>query len=814
MAEGDGMAKDLAGTTLGKYQVMERLGRGGMADVYRAYQPGLDRYVAIKVMHGHLTEDPSFITRFKREAHSVASLRHPNIVQVIDFDVQDDEYYMVMEYIQGQTLKALLQRQGALPVAQALDIAIRLADALAYAHSQGMIHRDIKPANILFSKDNTPILADFGIARLMDLSGLTAGSAVVGTPAYISPEAGRGEKVDERADIYGLGIVLYEMLTGKVPYDADTPYAVILKHINDPLPLPRQFVESLPESVERIVLKALAKNKEDRFQTAAEFKTALENARAGVASELPTQTEMKRTRSAQETQAGTIVETPAPRPASRSLSLGIAAVVIVVVVLGGVVLLASRPTATPPAATNTALVLAPTSAATSTSAPTAPPVGVGISPTAATTAISTAVATPTSLPATSGATAQTGAGKYAQLTADVMRSLIAESPERELERVEAALKADPQSYDLLVLRARIRVEIGDLRNKSGEDAEAAIKIDPNRPEAYVALGVYYQFRDKPEGNSDAAVEDYRKAVANYTQAIEKGSTDYYLFWLRGWANNNINGYIGSDNGVSQADILKDLERAASFAPPDARFYQWLGDYYFGVRVYPEAQTAYEKAAALRPDSTPLHARLGPTYLLLNQKQKAFDLYLNGIDKERNRDPKYIADGAYVAWANGQATKAKEWIDLALALEPNTPAAVYVQALLDMDNQNNEKALAKLDQVKAVEDTNTYEYPYLNRLLGRDINADRARALAALGRIDDALNAYDESLKEYNGWIPAWVEKARLLQEQGRIAEARAALREALDLADQYKDDKAAAEILALLKQLGPEPPTPTETPES
>jgi tetratricopeptide (TPR) repeat protein len=459
-------------------------------------------------------------------------------------------------------------------------------------------------------------------------------------------------------------------------------------------------------------------------------------------------------------------------------------------------------------------VLAPTIAATSTPAPTATPVVIGVSPTVAATAISTAVATPTSLPATSGATAQAGAGKYAQLTADVMRSLMAESPERELERVEAALKADPQSYDLLVLRARIRVEIGDLRNKSGEDAEAAIKIDPNRPEAYIPLAAYYQFRDKPQDNSGAIVDDNKKAVSYYTQAIDKGSNDYYAYWLRGWANNNINGYIGSDNGVSQADILKDLERAASFAPPDARFYQWLGDYYFGVRMYPEAQTDYEKAAALRPDNTPLHARLGPTYLLLNQKQKAFDLYLNGIDKERNRDPKYIADGAYVAWANGQATKASEWAGLALTLEPKTPAAVYVQALLDMDNQNNEKALAKLDQVKAVEDTNTYEYPYLNRLLGRDINADRARVLTALGRIDDALKAYDDAIQVSDNWATLWMEKARLLQQEGKIEEARAALRRALDQADQSKDDKAAAEILALLKQLGPEPPTPTETPES
>ncbi len=244
------MANDLTGTTLGKYQIIERLGRGGMADVYRAFQPLLERYVAVKVMHTNLTEDEDFITRFKREAQIVGSLRHPNIVQVIDFDIHDGEYFMVMEYVQGDTLKAMLKRRGALQIGEALDIAAKLADALAYAHSKGMIHRDIKPANVLMDKNGSPILSDFGIAHLSDVSGLTSTGMTVGTPSYMSPEAGRGEKVDERTDIYSLGIVLYEMLTGTVPFDADTPYAVIMKHINDPLPMPRQFGASLPAFVE------------------------------------------------------------------------------------------------------------------------------------------------------------------------------------------------------------------------------------------------------------------------------------------------------------------------------------------------------------------------------------------------------------------------------------------------------------------------------------------------------------------------------------------------------------------------------------
>ena len=262
---------DLTGQMLGKYQLVARLGRGGMADVYKGYQPGLDRYVAVKVMHAHLAEDADFITRFQREARAVARLRHPHIVQVHDFDVFDGHYYMVMEYIEGsQTLKELLRELNAhnqrLPLASTLDIVAKVADALDYAHRQGMVHRDIKPSNILLPTSDCPVLSDFGIAKLAGQTGLTSSGAMIGTPAYMSPEQGRGEPADERSDIYALGIVLYEMLVGEPPYNADTPYAVILKHINDPVVPPHVYVAGLPDSVERIVLRSLAKNPADRYE--------------------------------------------------------------------------------------------------------------------------------------------------------------------------------------------------------------------------------------------------------------------------------------------------------------------------------------------------------------------------------------------------------------------------------------------------------------------------------------------------------------------------------------------------------------------
>ncbi|MBI5929270.1 MAG: protein kinase [Chloroflexi bacterium] len=281
---------DLTGRTLGKYELVERLGRGGMADVYKAIQRGMERFVAVKVMHGHLAESEDFIVRFRREAQSVGNLRHPHIVQVIDFDVEGDVYYMVMEYIKGGTLKTYIQQKGALPVDEALRVTGHLSDALAYAHQNGMIHRDIKPANVMFT-DNSythPVLTDFGIARILGQSGITMSGAFIGTPAYMSPEAGRGTKVDDRSDIYSMGIMLYEMVTGTVPYDADTPFAIVMKHINDPLPSPRRFNANLPNAVELVVLKALSKDPEDRYPTAGELGKAVQQAREDLKSEAPT----------------------------------------------------------------------------------------------------------------------------------------------------------------------------------------------------------------------------------------------------------------------------------------------------------------------------------------------------------------------------------------------------------------------------------------------------------------------------------------------------------------------------------------------
>ncbi len=272
----------LEGQNLGKYRILEQLGRGGMAQVYKAYHPQLDRYVAIKVLRSDLVEDAEFLARFQREARAVAALRHPHIVQIYDFDAQDDLYFMVMELLEGDTLKAYLNtlrvRGERLPLGETARIFIDVLDGLSYAHGEGIIHRDLKPANIMLTRHGEAVLTDFGIAQIVGGTQYTVAGALMGTLTYMAPEQGMEGHCDARSDIYSIGIAYFEALTGTVPFDADTPLAILMKHINDPLPMPRQFDPNIPEPFEQVALKALAKRADDRFQNADSMSAALTGA--------------------------------------------------------------------------------------------------------------------------------------------------------------------------------------------------------------------------------------------------------------------------------------------------------------------------------------------------------------------------------------------------------------------------------------------------------------------------------------------------------------------------------------------------------
>ena len=411
----------MIGRELGPYRIVEQIGVGGMATVYKAYHAVMNRYVAVKVMPEQMSQDEDFRRRFEREAKAVARLEHAHILPVHDYGEMEGRLYLVMRYIDAGTLKDRMAA-GPLDLAEVNRVIRQVGRALEYAHGMGVVHRDVKPSNVLVDAQGDCYLCDFGLAKMLEASvQFTATGVGVGTPAYMSPEQGQGEKVDARSDIYSLGVMLYEMVTGQVPYEAETPLAVVLKHITAPLPLPRKVKPDVPEEVERVILRALAKNPDDRFQAMEEMMAALDVAVSGAAVE-----EVEATRIAVAPPpvmpSPEVERVPAPPPAEPApvpvrpglpwkWVAGIGAAVVVIV--GLVIALArergpSTPTPEPPMATPVAQATtpAPTVAPTATPIPPTdtpvPPTPVPPTdtdtPTATSAPTNTPIATPTAVP--------------------------------------------------------------------------------------------------------------------------------------------------------------------------------------------------------------------------------------------------------------------------------------------------------------------------------------------------------------------------------------------------------------------------------
>jgi len=265
------------GTHIGdRFRIEEKIGSGGMSTVYRAFDPTLERWVAIKLMHRDLSQDEAQLERFRREARAVAGLNHPHIVTVIDAGEDDGTPYIVFEYVEGETLKDRIRRMGRLPVDEAVAYAIEIGRALLCAHSNRLVHRDVKPQNVLLTMDGRAKVTDFGIARSLEAHGLTATGRVLGTTDYVSPEQALGHQVTEQSDIYSLGIVLYEMLTGEAPFKADTQVAVAMKHVRDPLPDVQRRRPEVSAALAAIVDRATAKEVENRYGTVDEMVHDLE----------------------------------------------------------------------------------------------------------------------------------------------------------------------------------------------------------------------------------------------------------------------------------------------------------------------------------------------------------------------------------------------------------------------------------------------------------------------------------------------------------------------------------------------------------
>lgn len=269
----------LNGKTLGQYQIIEPVGSGGTAQIYLAYQPSVKREVVVKVLSPAFQDDPGFVMRFAQEVDVIARLQHPRIIPVYDFGEQDGQFYIVMAYMRGGTLADRIDKtQAGLPDHETIRLFDLLAEGLEYAHSKDIVHRDLKPNNILMDEADNPYLADFGLAKFTEGKIEMTNTLMTGTAAYMAPEIARLGKSTKRSDIYALGIMLFEMLTGRVPYEGKTPYAVLSAHVHQPIPKIREIRPDLPEAVQGVIDKAIAKEPEDRFATAGEMATAFKSA--------------------------------------------------------------------------------------------------------------------------------------------------------------------------------------------------------------------------------------------------------------------------------------------------------------------------------------------------------------------------------------------------------------------------------------------------------------------------------------------------------------------------------------------------------
>jgi serine/threonine-protein kinase len=754
----------------------------------------MDRYVAIKVLPQHLANDAGFRARFEREARTIARLEHRHILPVYDVAEDSGIPYLVMRYTDGGTLADLIT-SGGLSIDRAGALITQTAEALEYAHRQGVIHRDVKPANVLIGRDGDALLADFGIAKMYDnATQLTGEGAMIGTPAYMSPEQLRGKPVDGRTDVYSLGVVLFQALTGECPFVAETPLAIAMMHIHNPMRPPRQLNSAIPESLERIVLRATTKNPEDRFQTAGEMAAALRTALVAptplpvAAPERPASAAAATppplpaaTVSLAEPPIAVAAPSPAAPPARRSNKLligaGIALVALAIVAVAALALRGGAPAATAPT---------PGGAGAATAIPTGP------------TGISQATA---------------AADDILQAIETSAEQLDAGEVGAALDILKPALEAHPDDPNLLAMRAIALVANG-APDDARADIERVLSVAPDNGLIFLARGYLNQRTNKVD-----------EAIADYTRAIELAPTLSRAYYLRSqllsYPKKDLTGarrdldrtielepdFIGARmdrawtlyyESKLEAALL-DLDHVLSLDPKHSKALYLRAQVYEGQNRAADARRDFDAAAAAAPDDKDIFRERGAFFVRQGDYASAL------ADADRlialdGADPQWYALRGFVLHALGRDADALAAFDKALLIGGSeTWAARYGRGLALLGLDRAQEALDDLEAAQSHPDDvgGLADFFYGTSAMP---SVDLARAYQALGQSDKALQALDAAIEQNSSFV-AHIERGRARAAAGDAAGAREDLQEALRRAIEAKNDQQRAQVEAELAKL-------------